>query len=223
MQDHLNTQNDLQVSGQPRWGEVAAVALTGVLHLVCKPLGLQGAYIVGAILFWVGFVLLTARSRPTVLAEWGFRSDNLRQAFIVSAVIFFPVMGLMAVLARVRGTLMAPPSLALMLLLYPAWGLVQQFLVQSLLVTNLAKGPLKPYPRAPIIVGGFLFSLVHVGNISLMLATGVLGAIFVWLYLRHRNLWPLGLFHGWLASLFYQWFLLRDPLTEIFGWLLGMP
>jgi hypothetical protein len=222
MQDHSNAQNDLRVSGQPRWGEVAAVALTGILHLVCKPLGLQGAYIIGAILLWVGFVLLSAKRKPTILAEWGFRAENLRQAFIASAVIFFPVMGMMVVLARIRGTLVTPPSFAFMLLLYPAWGLVQQFLVQSLLVTNLAKGPLKRNRYAPIVVGGLLFSLVHVGNLSMTLATGLLGAIFVWLFLRFRNLWPLGLFHGWLASLFYQWFLLRDPLTEIFGALLGL-
>lgn len=204
-------------SDNPRWGEVVAVVITGALHLICKPLGLQGIYIVGAILGWTAFVLLTARRRPDVLREWGFRTDTLKPAFAASAAIFIPVMMLMVVLARARGTLGVPSSLALMLLLYPAWGLVQQFLVQGLLVTNLVKGPLKDYPNAPIIVGGVLFSLVHVGNIWLMAATAGVGAAFVWLYLRHRNLWPLGLFHGWLASLFYRWFLDRDPLTEIFG------
>lgn len=205
------------MSGSPRWGEVVAVVITGVLHLVCKPLGLQGIYIVGAITSWFAFVLLTARRRPEVLREWGFRADTLKPAFAASAAIFIPVMILMVGLARTRGTLSVPSSLALMLLLYPIWGLVQQFLVQGLLVTNLAKGPFKGHQGALIIVGGVLFSLVHVGNVWLMAATAGVGAAFVWLYLRYRNLWPLGLFHGLLASLFYQWFLARDPLTEIFG------
>ena len=201
----------------PRWGEVAAVVITGLLHLVCKPLGLQAFYIVGAIVCWFVFVLVTARRRPDIVREWGFRADTLKPAFAASAAIFIPVMILMVFLAGARGTLSVPSSLALMLLLYPAWGLVQQFLVQGLLVTNLAKGPLKGHPNAPIVVGGVLFSLVHVGNLWLMVATAGVGAAFVWLYLKHRNLWPLGLFHGWLASLFYQWFLDRDPLTEIFS------
>lgn len=206
----------------PRWGEVTAVVITGVLHLVCKPLGFQGVYIVGAISFWIGFVLLTARERPAVLGEWGFRKDNVREAFLASAAIFVPVLLLMGLLARVRGTLAVSPSLAIMLLLYPAWGLVQQFLVQSLLITNLAKGPLRSHPSARMAFGGILFSFVHVGNLYLVLATAILGALFVWLFSKYGNLWPLGLFHGWLASLFYRWFLGRDPLTEIFGTILGL-
>lgn len=203
--------------GTPRWGEVVSVVVTGLLHLVCKPLGLQGVYIVAAILAWTAFVIVTARTRPEVVCEWGFRRDNLGPAFRASAAIFVPVMVLMVVLARFRGTLTVPSSLVLMLLLYPAWGLVQQFLVQALLVTNVAKGPMQHHRAWLIAGGGALFSLVHVGNPLLMLATALLGALFVMLYLRFRNLWPLGLFHGWLASLFYLWFLHRDPLTEIFG------
>ena len=158
-----------------------------------------------------------ARRRPAVLREWGFTGKDLRPAFRASVAFFVPVLVLMVVLARARGTVSLPSSLMLMMLLYPVWGLVQQFLVQALLVTNLAKGPLKNHTGWLVVAGGFLFSLVHAGNPWLMLATAAVGAAFVWLYLRFGNLWPLGLFHGWLASLFYLWFLGRDPLTEIFG------
>ena len=207
--------------GKPRWAEVAAVVATGLLHLVCKPLGLQGVYIVAAILAWAVFVGVTAMKRPAVVREWGFRGDNFWPALRASSTIFVPVMVLMVVLASIRGTLTTPSSLPVMLLLYPAWGLVQQFLVQALLVTNLGKGPLRHHRSWLVVGGGALFSLVHVGNPVLMLATAMLGATFVWLYLRYRNLWPLGVFHGWLASLFYLWFLHRDPFTEIFGRLLN--
>lgn len=202
---------------RPRWGEVAAVVATGVLHLVCKPLGLQGVYIVGAAAAWIGFILVTARKRPAVARDWGFRWDNAGPAFGASAAVFVPVMVLMLGIAWVRGTIWVSSSFALMLLLYPAWGLVQQFLVQALLVSNLAKGPLRNHQRWLIAAGGVLFSLVHVGNTPLMIATALVGAVFVFLYLRFRNLWPLGLFHGWLATLFYLWLLQRDKLAEIFG------
>lgn len=202
---------------RPRWGEVAAVVATGVLHLVCKPLGLQAVYIVAAVAAWIGFVVVTATRRPAVVRDWGFRRDNVGPAFRVSAAVFVPVMILMAGIAGTRGTLVMSVSLLLTLLLYPAWGLVQQYLVQALLVSNLAKGPFRHHQLWLIAAGGALFSLVHVGNALLMLATAIVGATFVWLYLRYRNLWPLGVFHGWLAALFYMWILERDKLTEIFG------
>lgn len=209
--------HDTRGSDRPRWGEVAAVAATGVLHLVCKPLGLQGSYIVGAIAFWIGYVIVTAYRRPVVLREWGFRYDNLWPAFQASTAVFMPLMLLMVAIAWSRGALVVSSSLLIMLLLYPAWGLVQQFLVQALLVTNLAKGPLRNHRVVLVAVGGALFSVVHLGNAILVFATAVVGAAFVLLYLKFRNLWPLGLFHGWLATLFYLWFLQRDKLTEIFG------
>lgn len=208
---------DASGSVRPRWGEVVAVAATGVLHLVCKPLGLQGFYIVAAVAFWLGVVALTAKGRPAVLREWGFRWDNVGPALRAAAAVFLPLMFLMVVIAWIRGDLVVSSSLLTMLLLYPAWGLVQQFLVQALLVTNLAKGPLRNHRTLLIAVGGLLFSVVHLGNGFLVLVTALVGAAFVHLYLNFRNLWPLGLFHGWLATLFYLWFLHRDKWAEIFG------
>jgi hypothetical protein len=214
---------DILDSDRPRWGEVAAVAATGLLHLVCKPMGLQGFYIVAAVACWLGFVVVTAYRRPAVLREWGFRRDNVGPALLSSAAVFLPLLFLTCMIAWFRGSLVVSSSLLIMLALYPAWGLVQQFLVQALLVTNLEKGPLRNHRVALIAVGGALFSVVHVGNAFLVPATALVGAAFVLLYLRFRNLWPLGLFHGWLGSMFYLWILQRDKLAEIFGPLFAAP
>jgi membrane protease YdiL (CAAX protease family) len=56
-----------------------------------------------------------------------------------------------------------------------------------------------------------------VPEIPLMLTTFGLGLVYIPLYLRYRNLWPLGLYHGWLGTLFYLWVLGRDPWVETFG------
>jgi hypothetical protein len=37
------------------------------------------------------------------------------------------------------------------------------------------------------------------------------------IFLRWRNVWPLGICHGWLGVLFYFWVLGRDPWLEILG------
>jgi membrane protease YdiL (CAAX protease family) len=90
---------------------------------------------------------------------------------------------------------------------------VQQFLVQALLVRNL-EGSLPRYWL--LLVGSCLFAIVHVPEAPLMVATFGLGLVYVSLHLRHRNLWPLGLCHGCLGTLFYLWILGRDPWVETF-------
>ncbi len=67
-------------------------------------------------------------------------------------------------------------------------------------------------PTAAVIaVTTVLFAVVHLPFVELTLATTVLGGVFTAIYLKWRNLWPLGLWHGWLAALFYLWFLRLDP------------
>jgi len=41
------------------------------------------------------------------------------------------------------------------------------------------------------------------------------------LFLKYRNLWALGLFHGWLAAVFYFLALGRDPWLELIGTIWG--
>ena len=53
-------------------------------------------------------------------------------------------------------------------------------------------------------------------------ATFLLELLVIPLYLWQRNLWPLGLLHGWLAAMFYLWVLDRDLWAEYIGrWLSG--
>ena len=44
-----------------------------------------------------------------------------------------------------------------------------------------------------------------------------MGGAFSANYLRHGNVWPLGLYHGVLGAAFYVWVLDRDPWREITG------
>merc|ERR1712187_76218 len=56
-------------------------------------------------------------------------------------------------------------------------------------------------------VPALIFAVVHYPHSWLMAATGLLGLFWAPLYLHCRNLWPLGLYHGWIGTLFYFWFL----------------
>jgi len=69
--------------------------------------------------------------------------------------------------------------------------------------------------KGVFIPGAVLFSLVHIPDWRLMIGTLGMGLLFVPLYLRYGNLWPLGFYHGWLGSIFYLWVLGQDPWKQI--------
>ncbi len=105
----------------------------------------------------------------------------------------------------------------ILLLLYPMWGVLQQFLVQALGVANLRN----LFPSAGlgfvVLLGACLFSVAHFPEGWLMLATGIMGCAFIPCYFQHRNLWVLGVYHGWLGTFFYLWVLNQDPWIAAFG------
>jgi hypothetical protein len=210
----MSGMQDASHPGSRRWFEVAAVVATGLLFLLFRYLGLQGVFVPLAASFWTGLVWHHARRDPSVLRTWGFRLDTLWPAFQATTAFSLPVAGVMALAGATRGRLSFPPHAWILMAMYPIWGVVQQFLVQALLVRNL-EGSLPRYGL--LLVGSSLFAVVHVPETPLMLATFGLGLVYIPLYLRYRNLWPLGFYHGWLGTLFYLWVLGRDPWVETFG------
>jgi hypothetical protein len=201
----------LKLTNKASWTEVTAVIATGALHFLSKAFGLHGFFIVAAALFWVVFILWRAKRQPRILFDWGFRFDNLLKPFLITTAVSLPGIVTMAFFGFLHDNLTLPPHLWILLILYPIWGIIQQFLVQGLVVRNLSLTKLGSRPILIVVLGATLFGLVHAPNILFMLATFCLGLLFVPLYLHFRNLLPLGLFHGWLGSLFYLWVLGHDP------------
>ena len=198
------------------WLEIAAVVLTGIFHLVLKPLGLQTVFVAVAICAWLVYIVYRTIQQPAILHDWGFRWTALGHAFIATSLLALPAVGLMALFAHLTGNLSLPRNAWPLFALYPIWGTIQQFLVQALVIRNLSLKPIEAKPLALIPVGAVLFSMVHVPNLPLTFATFCVGLVFVPLYLRFRNLWPLGLYHGWLGAVFYVWVLGRNPWIELF-------
>ena len=201
-----------------RWFELAAVTATGVLFLIFQSLGAKGLFIALASVSWIGYVIWRVRRDSSLWVKWGFHTENLLSAFVWPTVIFVLGVSLMAWYGHVNGRVLWPIHIVVLLLLYPVWGILQQFLVQALGVANImALFPRQGWMLA-LPVGVFLFSLVHYPDgWLLMLATGVMACFFIPCYLRDGNLWPLGLYHGWLGTFFYLWVLGRDPWVDVFG------
>jgi hypothetical protein len=199
-------------------GEIIAAALTGALHpLFADVLNLRAVFIVGALTGWGAYFWCNVRRNPRILAEWGFGTHRLRACTVSASLVLACGMGFMLLWKPSTVPLFHPHMIPL-LLLYPLWGLLQQWLVQAFFVRNL--NPLGlPAGRTVLvcIAAAVVFASVHVPDPKLMAATFALGLCCSAIYQRSRNLWPLGFCHGWLGVLFYFWILGRDPWSEIVG------
>jgi len=197
--------------------EFLAVVATGLLHLVFKSLGAKGLFIALASVSWIGYIVRQAGQDSSPWVKWGFQTKNLSSAFFWPNVIFVVAASAMAWYGVTNGRVLWQGHILFLLMLYPLWGILQQFLVQALGVANLMILFPKQGWMVAMPVGIVLFSFIHYPNGLLMLATGLMAGLFIPCYLRDRNLWPLGLYHGWLGTFFYLWVLGKDPWIDVFG------
>jgi membrane protease YdiL (CAAX protease family) len=201
----------------PNYGEVAGVIGTGVLHLVfLKLTDFHVVFIVGAVIGWTSYVMNRTKRDRSLLQTWGFTRTNLGSCFRITATLAAIGFIGMALIGWSRGHLRVHWHMIPLALLYPIWGVIQQFLIQGLVAANLMKD--ERGPRSPVVaifVSACLFAFAHVPEVELMTATFLMGAVFTPVYLRYRNIWPLGLFHGWLGLAFYFWVAGRDPVNAL--------
>jgi len=117
-----------------------------------------------------------------------------------------------------QGTINVSWHIIPILILYPIWGIIQQFLLIALTAGNLQdlKGQQLDY-KIIILISAALFALVHYPFLWLIGGTFALALFYGWIYLKERNIFVLGLFHGWIGGLYYYTVLDRDPFLEMFG------
>jgi hypothetical protein len=203
---------------RPDWLALAGVGVTIALHFLLQAHGPSPYFIAGACLFWAAFVIVRARQRPGILRAWGFRADNLARASVLPALLFVVIAAGFAGYAHVQGYLRFPLHQLGLFLLYPVWGVIQQFLALGIVVNNLEPiDGLEQRPALVALIAAVIFGAVHADDLHLAAATFALELVLVPLYRRDRNLWPLGVLHGWAGGLFYLWVLNRDLWAENFG------
>ena len=202
-----------ETAAPPR--DAAAVIGTGAGFLVLSTwLHRQLLFIFAAALFWFVFLLTRMRRDPSALREWGFRGPGFGRSarmllpFACAALVVTAGYGLLA------GTLLFSWRFFLLLALYPAWGLWQQFLIVGLFAGNLRKTGRLP-DWLVIVVTALVFAAIHLPSIPLLIVAGLMTAITTGVYFETGNLYAIGLFHGWVATLAYFFVLGNDPLSEL--------
>jgi uncharacterized protein len=198
---------------------MSAVMLTAAGKFVFMDyLNWRFAFAAAVIVAWSFYIIFRYRNEKVILKYWGFRTDNF--TLVVGKILPVGVLSLIAFFAIgfYQNTINITWHIIPILILYPIWGVIQQFLLIALMVGNLRDLKGKHLNKwAIILFSALLFSSIHYPFAWLMTGTFFLAIFYGFIYLREKNIYALGLFHGWLGGLFYYTVVGRDPFLEMFN------
>jgi hypothetical protein len=161
---------------------------------------------------WLTLVAAHLRADRSILRRWGLRTDNTRAACVPAALVAAPLLALLTAWGYHAGHIPPPRGFLPIVLLYPVWGIAQQFLLQGIVWSNLSAR----LPRAVAQpLAAVLFSLAHAPDWPVMALTLPLGLATIEHYRRWPNLWVLGTAHALLGTFAFYFLLGRDPLAPL--------
>jgi hypothetical protein len=197
--------------------EILMVILTGSGKIIFIDfLEVKLIYIITVIVFWFIYFFWRVSKNRSLIKYWGLSFSNSKETFKIIGIIGTIVIISFIIYGIYKNTIQLRWSILFTLLIYPLWGLVQQFLMMSLFAGNLKdlkSGNINNF----VIIGltSFLFSIIHFPSVPLIIATFLMAIFYSIIFLHKRNIIPLGIFHGVLGGLFYYFVLNRDPWLEL--------
>jgi membrane protease YdiL (CAAX protease family) len=207
------------LSNKRRLLEILAVVLTAIGKFIFMDyLNWRFPFVAVAIICWVSYIIYRNRTRPGITEYWGFRTDNFKT--VLKKILPFAILSFLVCICvgLFRDTLNISWHIIPILVLYPIWGIVQQFLLIALTAGNMQDMKGQSLNKGFIIfISALLFGAIHYPYVWLIIGTFILALFYGWIYLSERNIYVLGIFHGWLAAIFYYTILERDPFLEMFG------
>lgn len=208
----------LPISDRRRILEIVAVVLTALGKFIfMDALNWRLPYVVFAIICWISYIIYRAKQDKHILKYYGFRTDNFKE--ILKLILPFGAISIVAFfsIGYIQGSINLTWHIIPLLISYPIWGTIQQFLTIGLIAGNLNDLKSIRLNKVVIIIStATLFSIVHYPSLWLMFGTFILAIFYGYIYLKIKNVYAMGLFHGWLGTLFYYTVLGLDPFQDIF-------
>jgi membrane protease YdiL (CAAX protease family) len=195
--------------------ELALALILGAANVASEAVpGTKAPLVVVGVAAWAVLVAAHLRADPGAWRRWGFRADNLAVSATLVALWTVPLLVAFTLWGAVAGRFPPPPGFLAIVALYPAWGIAQQFLLQAIVWTTLARR----LPRAVAqVIAAALFALSHVPDWPVVALALPVGVLTIELYRRRPNLWVLGTAHGLLGTFAFYFMLGRDPLAGLLG------
>ena len=127
------------VSDRVRVTELDAVAVTGVsIVIFMDVLNWRLPFIAITIALWVGYAIYRSIKVKGLAYHWGFRTDNLGSRALQRVYAFALIsIVLLCVVGYFLKTINLQWHMIFVLLLYPLWGIIQQFLLIGIVSGNL--------------------------------------------------------------------------------------
>ena len=124
---------------------------------------------------WIAYLVSRVRAERAELARLGLSRAGLGPASAATLLVLLLGVAVAAAFGSARGQLTWHWHLAVLLALYPLWGLLQQVLVFGVFLRALETlVPRVGSPPLLIPLAAVLFGLVHCGDLRLFSATAVL-------------------------------------------------
>jgi uncharacterized protein len=204
------------ISPKRRKLEILCVVLTGLGKiLIMDILNQKLPFIITVIICWICYFVYRTKKEKWLYKYWGLSFESSKELFKITASV-----GVIVITAIIIYGVYIKPihwsiHILFVLIVYPIWGLIQQFLMMSLFAGNIKDLSIEHIRKSIIILfTSIMFSIVHYPSIILMIATFSMALIYSTLFLKYRNILPLGLFHGIIGGLFYYVILNRDAWVE---------
>lgn len=209
----------MQFSDTKRLVEITAVIFTGLGKFIFMDLlNWRLPYIATATLFWVVYIFYQKRQHPDILQYWGLTTDHFGRTFVELLPLAVVSAGTFVLLGNHLGTNILSADVLPLLILYPFWGIIQQFIMIGVLAKNLSTLERVNLPTwGVVLVTALTFAVVHFPFFLLVIGTFLLALVYTTLYLKGRNLVVMGIYHGWLGAFFFFTVLERNPWQEVFG------
>jgi uncharacterized protein len=218
----VTTRSAKDYESQPCYGELIAIISAGGLHVVAE----VAVSTFAARLFNVGmaigsliYIIWRASRARYVLRVWGMQLTNFWPALKLQLAFGIPAMAFLVAYGIYSDSFPPPHTFWLAVILYPVWGIAQQFALQNLLARNLQIF-VRPHPIRALLAAG-LFALAHVPLMPIVMLTLVGGFFLTWIYTRRPNLWAVGSVHGVLGAMAFYFVLGKDPGGRIWEYLFG--
>ena len=173
----------------------------------------EQVYNLAAVLLWGIYLIVRIARDRSFLGEAGFTRQGFGLAFRDASIFALIATVPLVLFGWYMGRFPVPASFWLLAGVYPLWGIAQQFALQVLVTRNLRRWIPAQVWRIP--VAAVLFSLAHYPDVRLMILTLGAGLGFTWLFERHRNLWAVGIVHGWLGAAAFYFVLGEDPGAKL--------
>ena len=195
--------------------ELLSAVCTGILFLIVG-FKYQTLYVCGMLLYWCSYIIYRYLSNNTIVKIWGlYEPSTIYKSLLYTGII---CLGLCIVLYNYISSFYITRNLYISFVLYPLWGIAQQFLLQSMVLSNI----IKLYKitngislQLLILFLSCIFGYVHKYIPVLIVPTILWGYISSNLYLQFHNIIPIGICQGILATILFYGILRIDVLKDI--------